>query len=434
MLLIFVKKTTSRLNYAFNLVLRDVIQISFKVTTSPEEFDTYEGPKFAYYSHSFEQEYFVQSHTLLFENGIIEQDVVAFDWEDTKAFFSSSKRANFAFDVFAAAFYFAVRYEEYLPHKRDGYNRYEAEQSIATKEGLLKKPIVNIWCERFWDSIKLAFPELERNKRDFELITTLDIDNAYYYGKKGFVRSIAGYLVDVLSFKGESIVERTKVLLGKTKDPYDTYDYQLKIQQKNKAKFIYFILLGDYGPNDKNIPFSNRRLKALIRHLADYAQVGIHPSYGARNSFSQLEKEVFRLSPILKKEITQSRQHFLQLQFPETYRNLIDLDIVHDYTMGYASLSGFRSGMCTSYYFYDLDLEIETSLLIHPFAVMDSTLQFYLGVKPEQAIVHLKLMVDEVKKVNGTFISVWHNDSLNEKGIWKGWRYVFEELIVYGKQ
>ena len=432
MLLIFVKKTTSRLNYAFNLVLRDVIQTEYTITTNKEEFELYEGPKFAYYPHSLYKEYFVQSHTLLFENGIIEQEMLAFDWEDGKAFFSCSKRADFSFDVFAASFYFAARYEEYLPHKRDEHNRFEAEQSVATLHGLLKKPVVNQWCEAFWISLKTEFPDLVRKKREFKFLTTVDIDNAYLYGEKGFVRSIAGYLNDVISFNFKSIKKRTFVLLGNVKDPYDTYDFQLSIIQKYKAKFIYFLLLGDYGTNDKNIPFSNRRLQALIRHLADYAQVGLHPSYGARTSFLQLEKEVFRLSPILKKEITQSRQHFLQLQFPDTYRNLIDLDILNDYTMGYASHYGFRSGMCTPYYFYDLDLEIETSLTIHPFAVMDSTLQFYMGVKPEKALGHFKMMVDEVKKVNGTFISIWHNDSLNDKGIWKGWRSVFEKLIEYG--
>ncbi|MFT6717534.1 MAG: hypothetical protein ACJA0Q_002191, partial [Saprospiraceae bacterium] len=179
---------------------------------------------------------------------------------------------------------------------------------------------------------------------------------------------------------------------------------------------------------------SNKRLQTLIRHLADYAEVGLHPSYGARTSFSQLEKEIFRLSPILKKEITQSRQHFLQLQFPKTYRNLIDLDVLNDYTMGYASHYGFRSGICTPYFFYDLDLEIETNLTIHSFAVMDSTLQYYMGVKPADALEHYKKLVDEVKKVNGTFISTWHNDSLSDEGIWKGWKDVFEKLIAYGTQ
>ncbi len=43
----------------------------------------------------------------------------------------------------------------------------------------------------------------------------------------------------------------------------------------------------------------------------------------------------------------------------------------------------------------------------------------------------MKPMVDEVKSVDGTFVSLWHNDSLNDRGIWKGWRKVFEDLHEY---
>ena len=141
----------------------------------------------------------------------------------------------------------------------------------------------------------------------FFSVETFDIDNAYLYGEKGFVRSLAGYLNDAISINVKSVFKRTLVLLGKAKDPYDTYEYQLDVIQKYKVKFIYFLLLGDYGVNDKNIRFSNKRLQTLIRHLADYAQVGVHPSYGARTSFTQLEKELCKYYKIKYKKITKSK-------------------------------------------------------------------------------------------------------------------------------
>lgn len=433
MLLIFVEKISSRLKYAFNLVLREVLQVKFSLTTNREEFDEFEGPKFTYHSHSLGKEFFIQSHSLLFENGIIEQEITPCQKGDLTGFFPCSKRSNFEFDVFACSFYMAVRYEEYLPHKRDGNDRFEAEQSVATELNVLKQPIVNQWCEAFWDVLSAEFPSLQRKQREFKLVTTIDIDNAFLYREKGLVRTIAGYLSDLIHLNFSSIQQRTSVLLGKSTDPYDTYEYQLDLIKKHKNQFIYFLLLGDYGVNDKNIPISNDKFQALIKHLADYAQVGIHPSFGSHTSFAKLEKEVLRLSPILNREITQSRQHFLQLKFPDTYRDLIDLDILNDYTMGYATHYGFRSGMCTPYYFYDLDLEVETRLVIHPFAVSETTLQYHMGIPAEKAIDHLKKLMEEVKKVNGTFISIWHNDTLTNRGKWKGWRNVFEEVLEYGK-
>ena len=433
MILIYAHKSTSRLRYTLNLVFRDVIQTPFKLTSNPVEFNLFEGAKLSYGLHALETEFYVQSKTLLFENGIVEQDIVGMDALGTKAFFGTSSRSDFPFDIFAASFYLASRYEEYLPHKRDEHDRFEAEQSIASQLDFLSVPVINRWCLLFWNTLKNKFPDLSKSGRKYQFITSIDIDNAYSIKEKGFVRTTAGLAKDLLSFDIPSFKTRIKVLSGNQKDPYDTFDYQLEIIKKHKLKFIYFFLLGDYGQFDKNIPINNLKFRSLIKTLGDYAQIGIHPSYGSNNDFLRLQKEVNRLSPVLNREITQSRQHFLRLKLPDTYRNLIEADILHDHTMGYATHYGFRAGICTPYYFYDLDLEVETQLQIHPFAIMEGTLKYHLHIDPENAFEHYKKLIDEVKQVNGTFISLWHNDTLSNQGLWEGWRAVFEQMIEYGK-
>jgi hypothetical protein len=40
-------------------------------------------------------------------------------------------------------------------------------------------------------------------------------------------------------------------------------------------------------------------------------------------------------------------------------------------------------------------------------------------------------MIDEVKAVKGTFISIWHNESLSNSKRWAGWDKVYEEMIKY---
>jgi hypothetical protein len=190
-------------------------------------------------------------------------------------------------------------------------------------------------------------------------------------------------------------------------------------------------LLGDYGPNDKNLPIESKKFQSLIKMLGDYAQIGIHPSYGSNNSTAQLKKEIGRLSSVLLRDVTKSRQHFLKLRMPETYRNLIDFDVTDDYTMGYASQVGFRASICTPFNFYDLDTELETKLKIHPFAVMEGTLKYRMKVQPEEGITIIKSLIDKVKAVDGVFISLWHNDTLNNRKIWKGWRTVYEEMVIY---
>ena len=126
-----------------------------------------------------------------------------------------------------------------------------------------------------------------------------------------------------------------------------------------------------------------------------------------------------------------SRQHFLKLTLPETYRNLIDLDITDDYTMGYASQVGFRASICTPFNFYDLDMELETKLKVHSFAFMEGTLKYHMKVGPEEAMQKIKPLIDDVKSVNGVFMSLWHNDTLNNQKLWAGWRAVYINMVEY---
>jgi len=44
-------------------------------------------------------------------------------------------------------------------------------------------------------------------------------------------------------------------------------------------------------------------------------------------------------------------------------------------------------------------------------------------------------LLKEVKRVNGTFCILWHNESISDKKPWEGWKDVYEEIIkaVYSK-
>ncbi len=434
MLVVYTHKITHRNKYIFNLMFKDILGIDFKLTTDVEEFKYYQGAKLSYTHNLISNELFFISRSLLFESGITEQNISVFENNYNPMFFATGKASAMPFDVFAASFYLVSRYEEYLPHIRDEHDRFDAKDSLAFIAGFLEKPLVNIWAIQLKQLIKEKYPSLVFPKIKFEFISTLDIDNAYAYREKGFTRSLGGYLKSLSIGNFSEVTERTRVLLGLEKDPYDTYDFQLEMLKKYKFKSIYFFLLGDYGPNDKNLPIESIKFQSLIKMLADYAQVGIHPSYGSNNSKQQLKKEIGRLSHVLHRDVTQSRQHFLKLRMPDTYRNLIEFDITDDYTMGYATQVGFRASICTPFNFYDLDTETETKLKIHPFAMMEGTLKYRMKIHPKDAIVKIKQLIDEVKAVDGVFISLWHNDTVNNRKIWRGWKTVYEDMVIYATQ
>jgi len=386
-----------------------------------------------YSNTSFEDEIFIESIGLLNEKGINQQDINVSPQNNIPAFFQSQSDSSMGFDVFSASFYLVSRYEEYLPFVKDIHQRFQAENSLAYKHDFLQKPLINIWAKSLMQKIKQKHPDLEVISPTYNYISTIDIDNAFYYLEKGFVRSLAGFFASLFSFDFNGIQQRFAVLLGKQKDPYDTYDAQLKLQKEYNLKAIYFILLADYGLNDKNISFTKRKFQLLIKRLADYASIGIHPSYGSNTNFAKLPKEIKRLEGITKREVTKSRQHFLKLTLPETYNQLVDFGIRDDYTMGFASAIGFRASICSAYTFYNLDTETILPIKIHPFAVMDATLLYYLKLSPEQSLTQISALIEEVKNVNGTFISLWHNDTFSNYKQWEGWESVYKEMIKVAK-
>jgi len=79
--------------------------------------------------------------------------------------------------------------------------------------------------------------------------------------------------------------------------------------------------------------------------------------------------------------------------------------------------------------FYDLYNEHETELRIFPFQVMDVTLNQYLKLTVEEAEKKIKEIIDKIKAVNGTYICLWHNESLSDHGYWKGWEPVYKKML-----
>ena len=430
MLLVLTKKVTNRVGYIFRLLLEELQGIPVVFTRDTAEFENCSGPKLSYGVPVSGASLYFGASELLFETGISVKTITCIDFEGNKAIFPvSDKISAFPFDPFAAAFYLVSRYEEYLPHRRDDHGRFLASGSEAYRHGFLQKPVVNYCSNALGLLLKKHFPGIALSPAKYEFRPSIDIDAAYAYKHKGITRAVGGIARALQQRNLDETVERIQVLLGRKKDPFDTFDLIFHLQATYNLSPVFFVLLADYGPKDKNIPVNNRQFVKLIKLISDYAEIGIHPSYASATDPGKLGTEIGRLSRILCREITISRQHFLRLEFPLTYRNLINLDITDDYTLGYAEEPGFRASICSPFSFYDLDLDSATRLKIHPFAVMDGTLHDYLRLTPLQALEVITSLVREVKAVNGTFIPLWHNQSLNNQGEWSGWFEVFEKMI-----
>ncbi len=369
-------------------------------------------PKINYSDESLDDCIHISPHLILFDFGIKDYQLEVMSNPQFKKILFKTSNSLIPFDLFGASFWFLTRYEEYLPHKSDKYNRFNYKYSLAFQYDFIDIPIVNLWLNEFKEILKTQFPNLIFAEREYNFLSSIDIDNAYKYKYKGFVRSLAGIVAD-RNYK--KIKLRFQIILNKVKDPYDCYDFLLSAHKQFKIQSIYFFLLGDYGPNDKNHSASDLRFQSLIKHLADYSLVGIHPSFGSTNNLQQIKVETSRLTNITHKIITKSRQHFSILNFPQTYLNLIQAGILNDYSMGYKDCNGFRASYCFPFKWYSLDIESISALTINPFCLTENSL---IAESDKQSINIEKLaktLIDEVKKYNGQLISIFHNDSYNQK-------------------
>ena len=144
---------------------------------------------------------------------------------------------------------------------------------------------------------------------------------------------------------------------------------------------------------------------------------------------NSLVKEIKMLTKITDSIITQSRQHYIKLNLPETYRELLAAGISDDYSMGYGSINGFRSSYCMPYKWYDLGQEKITNLTIHPFCYMDANSFFEQRLNADQALEEMKYYYQIVKEVNGELITIWHNHFLGTDKMFGGWRNIYQSFI-----
>ena len=99
-----------------------------------------------------------------------------------------------------------------------------------------------------------------------------------------------------------------------------------------------------------------------------------------------LREELEWLEVIGDKDIQASRQHYIRLTTPETYRRLIAAGIRKDFSMGYGSINGFRASVSTPFTWYDLEKEETTSLTVYPFCFMDANAFYESKHTPSQSI------------------------------------------------
>lgn len=428
-MIIYSHTLTPRLQYVVDF-LSQYYSTPIKLLCDEEKYLAHADPhKINYSYHRLQDgEVWIHSHVLLFESTIRPVKIQCFDHRGYKAFFKAE--GDTGFDLFAGIFFFITRYEEYLPHQKDLYGRFSHQSSLAFKEGFLHLPLVNIWLEDFRTLLQERFAGLQLPTPSFSLTTTYDIDIAWSYRNKGFKRNAGALARLFFSGKWRAMMHRLRVVRGKRRDPFDAYEWMDDLHRQFRLEPVYFFLVAQQtGKYDRNIDVRRPEFQALVKQIAEKYTIGLHPSWASGDQQPLLPKEKSWLEKISGQTITASRQHYLRFELPGTYRRLLNLGILDEYSMGYGTINGFRASVATPFLWYDLKNETKTPLRVHPFCFMDANAFYEEKKTAAEALQQLLGLLEVIHSVNGTMVTVWHNSFLGIDQSFDGWREAYEHFL-----
>ncbi|MEE4248497.1 MAG: hypothetical protein V2I33_24215, partial [Kangiellaceae bacterium] len=255
------------------------VEIGF--TTKVEDFIKHQGPKITYTKQPLQNEFFIRSNDLLFEQGINDLQIKVQDWNGIPCFFKTDERSNIPFDIFSASFYLLSRYEEYLPHVKDELGRFPPETSLAYENGFLDVPVVDLWADLFFQILKERFPDISFKPRKYHFTSIVNVTTSHCFAFRGLGRSVAGFFYDLSRFKLSRLGKRIVVWFNPKKDPYDNFSELMEIHKKFKLRTMFFFQFADYSTHDKNISIHRNRFRYLIKSVADYSIVSLSASMAA---------------------------------------------------------------------------------------------------------------------------------------------------------
>lgn len=427
--ILFSRKLSSRLDYISDYVCSELLGIKVHTTTDVAEYKAFAGLAVNYSADKVrDDEIHIFPHQLLFQEGVEEQAMNSFLWEGLPVCFGGKPgHGDLPFDPFANSFFLLTRYEEYLSYIPDQHGRYPAALSWASRNNCLDRPMVWEWTKTLVPLIQRRYSNWQPAKRTYQFLPSFDIDIPWAYRHRG-LRGIARAGLDLMTLKWEHWQARLAAFRDAAKDPFYTFDDLEKLHEEHGIKARVFWLLGDASREDINPSYQLEVFQNLIQSVSAWSEPGIHPSYYSWQDSAKVEMEKRRLEHIVGQQISNSRQHYLRLRLPDTYRALIAASILHDYSMGFAARPGYRAGTTEPFRWYDLEREQVSHLWVHPFAVMDVTLKQYLGLSAKEAGEKLHTMQSYCRQEGLSFSTLWHNSSFSAVHGWGGWWEVYTAL------
>lgn len=335
------------------------------------------------------------------------------------------------YDIVASACYFLSGWDEYVNPGKDQYGRVAFDQSIISRLGIIRIPVVNYYFDILHHALSKVQKSIKRNiwgQYHFGVALTHDIDtcrSAWLEGSFSELKKKRFWSIPKLVFKR---------LTGKD----DWFNFELISQidrQYGDSSSFYFLPQKGGSGGWKNADYDVLRKdiqKEILKLAGAGHEIGVHGSLGTHTDTDGLTKDIAAISA---KAIEGNRFHFLMFDARRTVKVLEDCKIKYDTSLGFAEQAGFRRGTCFPFFLYDFEEDRTTDVIEIPLIVMDSTLGFskYLGLTQDESLEAIKPIIDEIIKFNGVFTLLWHNTCFSDYK-YTGWREVYIKILEYCKE
>ena len=335
-------------------------------------------------------------------------------------------------DPLAGIFYCLSLWAEYGEVTTDAHDRMQSDQHPLVQRGLVQTPLADRLAMALMEQLYTAAGVPQRPQwRQEPGRATSDIDAPTAFAHASPVRRLRSWARGVASDmrRLDMAPRRWVEWLRADHDPFDTFAYMAAQLAERGLQQDAFTLVG-YGTTlDPGYPKLDKRWATLWAAVAKTGRLGLHPSYHSVDQPELLAEEKQLLEQTIASPVTISRQHFLRLQLPQTFRLLLEVGIREEHSLLWADRQGFRAGTARSFYWYDLERDVATDLLLVPPHGMDVTARYYNGDQADEAVLSWCHLAREAE-LSGTRLRViWHNSNLGNYGGWWAWRKAYAATL-----
>jgi len=232
---------------------------------------------------------------------------------------------------------------------------------------------------------------------------------------------------DLLKNKGKINLQSSK-----RKNPYWNFEFIMDLEKKLGVRSTFFFLnetipLSLFRPAQWKLSLGRyslreKRIQKIIRDLDSGGwEIGLHGSYNSYQDQNLLKKEKQELESVLGGKIWGIRQHYLNLDIPETWRMHWEIGLKYDSSFGFNRDIGFKDNI------YRPFKPLENKFMVLPLALMDICL-FSQSNDYDEIWNRCLKIIDKAEEKKAVLTVLWHQRAF-DKIEFPGYILIYKKLI-----